>query len=92
MANIVGVTSYLGRRVSRRGRRPRARDHERLRATRDGKNFYTDSEGCVWRVYPFIEGTVCLQNAETPSSLRRPHAPSARFQRDAQRLPGGHAL
>ena len=51
MANIVGVTSYLGRMIREAGGDPE-RETMSVWATRDGKNFYTDSEGGAWRVYP----------------------------------------
>ena len=42
---------------------------------------YTDSEGGAWRVYPFIEGTVCLQAAETPELFAASARTFGRFQR-----------
>ena len=86
MANIVGVTSFLGRKIKDAGGDPE-RETMSVWATKDGKNFYTDSEGGAWRVYPFVEDTVCLQKAET--SLRRGFR---QVPEDAQGLPGGYAL
>ena len=50
-------------------------------ATRTGESCYTDSEGSTWRCYPFIEGTVCLQNAETPELFAASGMAFGRFQR-----------
>ena len=79
MANIVGVTSYLGKVIAEAGG-----DHTRetmcVYATKDGKNFYTDPEGGAWRVYPFIEDTKCLQSAETPELFAASARAFGRFQ------------
>lgn len=80
MANIVGVTSYLGRMIREAGGDPE-RETMSVWATRDGKNFYTDSEGGAWRVYPFVEGTVCLQKAETPELFAASARAFGKFQR-----------
>lgn len=65
MQNIVGVTEYLRRQIEAAGGDP---DRETLTVvrTRTGGSYYTDSEGSAWRAYPFIEGTACLQQADTP--------------------------
>lgn len=79
MANIVGVTSYLGKVISAAGGDP-TRETMCVYATKDGKNFYTDAEGGAWRVYPFIEDTVCLQSAETPELFAASARAFGRFQ------------
>lgn len=65
MQNIVGVTTHLRKAAEAAGRDP-ARACLRVAPTRAGDDWYTDSEGGAWRVYPFVEGTRCLQTAETP--------------------------
>ena len=65
MANIVGVTSYLSKEIAAAGGDP-SRETMQVCLTKDGKSFYADEEGGAWRVYPFIEDTICLQAAETP--------------------------
>ena len=80
MANIVGVTSYLGRQIAAAGGDPE-RETMSVYATRDGKSFYTDSEGGAWRAYPFVEGTVCLQSAETPELFAASALAFGNFQR-----------
>ena len=63
MENVTGVTAYLRRQIIERGGDP---DRETLNVipTLDGKAYYTDTEGGVWRAYIFVEGTVCLQKVE----------------------------
>ena len=80
MANIVGVTSFLGRKIKDAGGDPE-RETMSVWATKDGRNFYTDSEGGAWRVYPFVEDTVCLQKAETPELFRASAVAFGKFQR-----------
>ena len=80
MANIVGVTSYLGKQIAAAGGDPE-RETMSVYATRDGKSFYTDSEGGAWRAYPFVEGTVCLQSAETPELFAASALAFGNFQR-----------
>lgn len=79
MANIVGVTSYLGKVIAEAGGDP-TRETMCVYATKDGKNFYTDPEGGAWRVYPFIEDTKCLQSAETPELFAASARAFGRFQ------------
>lgn len=80
MANISGVTAYLGQIITQAGGDP-ARETLSVLPTRQGKNFFTDSEGCAWRVYPFIEDTLCLQSAETPELFAASARAFGRFQR-----------
>ena len=80
MSNIAGVTSYLGKAIAEAGGDP-SRETMTVLPTRDGKSFYSDSEGGAWRVYPFIEGTVCLQAAETPELFAASARTFGRFQR-----------
>ena len=80
MANIVGVTKFLGEKIREAGGDP-ARETMSVWATKDGKNYYTDSEGGAWRVYPFVEDTICLQKAETPELFRASAVAFGKFQR-----------
>ena len=62
MENFVGITSYLRSQIIARGGDP-LRETLSLVKTRDGKDYYTDETGKVWRMMPFIEGTDCFQSA-----------------------------
>lgn len=79
MRNIVGVTGYLRRVIAAEGGDP---DRETLRflPTVDGKDYFTDGEGRAWRCTPFIEGTDCLQSAETPELFAASARAFGRFQ------------
>ncbi len=80
MENIVNVTDYLSREIQRQGGSPRRETLTVIR-TRQGENSFTDSEGGVWRVFPFVEGTVCYQAAETPQLFAASGRAFGRFQR-----------
>lgn len=80
MANIVGVTSFLGEKIKEAGGNP-ARETMSVWATKSGENFYTDSEGGAWRVYPFVEDTICLQKAEPPELFAASARAFGKFQR-----------
>ena len=86
MENVVGVTAYLARRLRESGGDP---DRETLRvlSTRDGRPYFTDRAGGAWRVYPFVEGTVCCQAAETPELFAASGRAFGRFQRLLQGYP-----
>ena len=80
MENIVSVTDYLGREIKRQGGDPRRETLTVIR-TRQGENSFTDSQGGVWRLFPFVEGTVCYQAAETPELFAASGRAFGRFQR-----------
>ena len=80
MSNIVGVTRYLGGKIAAAGGDPE-RETMSVWAARDGGSYFTDSEGSAWRCYPFIEGTVCLQRADTPELFAASGYAFGRFQR-----------
>ena len=64
MENIIGVTEYLGREIAKHGG-DRSREAMEVLRPRNGEPFYTDKDGGAWRVYPFVERTVCYQSAES---------------------------
>jgi len=80
MENIIGVTEYLGRQILASGG-DRDREAMRVLRPRNGQAYYTDSLGGVWRVYLFVEGTICCQSAETPELFAASGRAFGRFQR-----------
>ena len=78
MENFIGITSYLREKVIAAGGDPQ-RETLSLVKTRDGKDFYTDSQGKVWRLTPFIEDTDCFQSA-TPALFEASARAFGRFQ------------
>ena len=85
MENFIGITSYLREKVIAKGCDP-LRETLSLVKTRDGKDFYTDSNGKVWRLTPFIENTDCFQSA-TPELFEASARAFGRFQYMLQGYP-----
>ena len=86
MENILGVTEYLGREIESRGG-DREREALRVVRPRNGEPYYTDSAGGAWRVYPFVEDTVCYQTAETAELFAASGRAFGHFQRLLQGYP-----
>ena len=85
MENFVGITSYLRDKIIAAGGDP-LRETLSLVKTRDGKDFYTDSNGKAWRLTPFIENTDCFQSA-TPELFEASARAFGRFQYMLQGYP-----
>ena len=79
MENITGVTEYLGREIEKHGG-DRDREAMRVLRPRNGESFFTDSLGGAWRVYPFVERTVCYQSAESAELFAASGRAFGRFQ------------
>ena len=78
MENFIGITSYLREKVILAGGDP-LRETLSLVKTKEGKDFYTDTNGKVWRLTPFIENTDCFQSA-TPELFEASARAFGRFQ------------
>ncbi len=85
MENMIGITEYLKNAILAQGGDP-TRETLSLVKTKDGKNFYTDSNGKVWRLTPFIEGTDCYQSA-TPELFEASAYTFGKFQYMLQGYP-----
>ncbi len=78
MENFSGITGYLREKIIAAGGDP-SRETLSLVKTKDGKDFYRDSHGQVWRLTPFIEDTDCFQSA-TPELFEASARAFGRFQ------------
>ena len=78
MENFAGITDHLRKKIVAAGGDP-DRETLGLVRTRDGKDYYTDAAGKVWRLVPFIENSVCLQMA-TPELFEASARAFGRFQ------------
>ncbi len=81
MENVEAVTSYLAARNAD----PRASLH--LVPTREGGSWYRDEEGEFWRVYDFIEDSLCLQKPESPADFYESAVAFGGFQRQLRDFP-----
>ena len=85
MENFIGITSYLREKIIANGGDP-MRETLSLVKTKDGKDYYTDATGKVWRLTPFIENTDCFQSA-TPELFEASARCFGRFQYMLQGYP-----
>ena len=85
MENFIGITSYLREKIIAAGGDP-LRETLSLVKTRDGKDYYTDGTGKVWRLTPFIENTDCFQSA-TPELFEASARAFGNFQYMLQGYP-----
>ena len=63
MENIEAVTSHLAKQMA---------DPRRVLTlihTKDGSAYHQDAQGGYWRVYAFVEDSICLQLPETPADF-----------------------
>ena len=79
MENFIGVTNHLRRKIEAAGGNV-MRETLNLVPTRDGKPYYTDSTGRVWRLTNYVEETLCLQKA-TPELFEASARAFGGFQR-----------
>ena len=80
MQNIIGVTEYLGKQIVANGG-DRSREAMEVIRPKNGADFYTDSQGGAWRVYPFVEDIMCCQTADTPELFAAAGRAFGRFQK-----------
>lgn len=79
MENVVGVTSWLRKKIVENGGEPE-RETLNLVPAKDGKAFYKDREGEYWRVYLFIEGAKTYDLVENQEDFYQSAVAFGRFQ------------
>ena len=85
MENMVGITSYLQMKIAENGGDV-SRETLTLVKTKEGKDFYKDHFGKVWRLTHFVEGTDCFQSA-TPELFEASARAFGKFQNMLQGYP-----
>ena len=63
MENVAAVTRHLAARSGG------PREHLTLVPTLEGLDYWTDPAGEVWRLYDFVEDSLCLQAPESPEDF-----------------------
>lgn len=74
MENIVAVTQFLQKKVAD----PRGALH--VVPTNSGASYLRRKDGGYWRVYDFVEGSICLQAPRTPMDFYQSAVAFGRFQ------------
>lgn len=80
MENVVGVTEYLRQVIVNQGGDP---DRETLNVvkTRKKESYYKDNGGSYWRIFLFIEQTLCLEQVESREDFYDSAVAFGNFQR-----------
>ena len=81
MENIGAVTRHLQKKVKSQ------RECLHLVPTLDGADYWYDGKEGYWRVYDFIEESICLQSAETPEDFYQSAVAFGTFQRQLEDFP-----
>ena len=81
MENIAAVIEHLHTKTDD----PRA--VMSLVPTTDGQVFYLDETGVFWRLYDFVEGSLCLERPESNEDFYQSALAFGRFQRDLSDFP-----
>lgn len=79
MNNVQEVTAFLRRRILESSGDP-DRETLNLIPTKDGNNYYRDSQGNYWRTYLFISGATCYDLVEKPEDFYQSGKAFGRFQ------------
>ena len=80
MENVLGVTSYLRKKIIENGGDP---ERETLNIIRTVANrpYYVDSQGDYWRCYKFIDGATSYDQVEKPDDFYQSAVSFGNFQR-----------
>lgn len=88
MENIVHVTDHLRGIIRSRGGDPE-RETLNVLKTRDGASFFRDSGDSYWRVFPFIERSVCLEKVRNAKDFYDSAVAFGSFQKMLADFPAG---
>lgn len=80
MENIGNVTNHLRNVIISQGGDPE-RETLNVCKTKNGKNFFKDSNGDCWRIYPFIERSICFEKVESEKDFYDTGITFGRFQK-----------
>ena len=81
MENIAAVTGYLSKKGAD------SRSVLNLVPTVDGKTYLSHEDGSFWRIYDFVEGSICLQAPETPEDFYQSAVAFGNFQQQLADFP-----
>lgn len=79
MENIIGVTSYLRKKIEENGGDPE-RETLNVIPTKDGEMYYHDGTGEYWRAYRFIEGASSYDQVESKEDFYESAVAFGNFQ------------
>ncbi len=79
MENIVGVTEYLGQEIRKRNGNTE-REALQVVRSRTGEAYAKDLRGACWRIYQYVEDSICLEQVESQEDFYRSGEAFGRFQ------------
>lgn len=79
MENMVHVTRYLREKILSQGGNPERETLNVIKA-KNGADWYEDSDKNYWRVFPFIENSMCLEKVENAKDFYDSAAAFGNFQ------------
>jgi hypothetical protein len=79
MANIVGVTEHLHKKIEKAGGDVQREALSVIR-TKQAEPYFTDDIGGVWRIFSFVTDTDCYQTAETKEIFEASAKAFGKFQ------------
>ena len=86
MQNIVNVTEFLHQRIAERGGDVN-RETLTVYKTKQGENYYKDSQGSCWRLYNFVNGTYSLNEISSPVVFKNAAIAFGEFQNELADFP-----
>lgn len=80
MANIVGVTKHLSRKIKEYGGNSE-RETLNFLLCEDGKYYFTDENGSAWRMYIYVDEALTYDRAKNEDTLRSAGRSFGRFMK-----------
>ena len=88
MENAMRVTSHLQKKLAESGARQRTRRALIVVPTHDGRSFYSDGNGDVWRTFVFVEKVQSFEAVQNPTQAQEAGRAFGEFQSLLADLPG----
>jgi aminoglycoside phosphotransferase (APT) family kinase protein len=88
MKNVMRVTTHIRRKLESRNARDLTRRSLVVIPTRDGKSFYQNGDGEVWRTFVFVEGVETYEAVQSPQQAYQAGRAFGEFQSLLVDLPG----
>src|SRR5262247_3605130 len=88
MKNVMRVTSHIRKKLETRTIRDLTRRSLIVIPTRDGKAFFQNGDGEVWRTFVFVEGVETYEAVQSPAQAYQAGRAFGDFQHALVDLPG----
>src|SRR5262249_26963189 len=88
MKNVMRVTSHIRKKLETRTIRDLTRRSLIVIPTRDGKAFFQNGDGEVWRTFVFVEGVETYEAVQSPGQAYQAGRAFGEFQHLLVDLPG----